>query len=485
MPRWIRPERSRWGLPVGTILLALAMALILVPRAVALITGGEGNAPIADPGWPKGAAAIFNNKARIAWWEGPPFGGGQWHAECRGDAKALSAVLADFARLDVKTRRVIVHDGVGHSFWLNPNHEPAKEAAAKMDWMFMVWQPASWERLRKLPGDLNPTATRDADTGPPAQIDVYSGGNLRWSDVTVPVGLEVSDERLEAHGFTPADGIVLEGKVLDLATKKPIAAKMQLQRVESQAKGGYHYPIVAETTADAHGRWVLKKAPAGWYRVVIEADGFVPRVAGYAQFDDQARWSSYECGLSRPAPVSGRVTDDAGQSLADVDVQLRDVMSDIGGRYESPHESSFKTDANGRFHADQVPVGRTTIWLSKFGHCRPGLGQPIKTPAENVELVMIKSARLRVRIDFGGKARPEGYLVQIEPEGGSAVGTWGGSGNIDAHNELSFADIPPGRYILHGQPNPSTGNQQTKPLPIDLKGGRLTEITISAASRAD
>ncbi len=99
---------------------------------------------------------------------------------------------------------------------------------------------------------------------------------------------------------------------------------------------------------------------------------------------------------------------------------------------------------------------------------------------------MIKSARLRVRIDFGGKPRPVGYLVRIEPEGGSAVGTWGGSGNIDAYNEISFADIPPpGRYVLHGQPNPSTGNQRTKPLTIKLKGGRLTEITASAGSGAN
>ncbi len=160
MPLWIRHERSRRGLSPGTMLLALAMTVVPPQRAAALITGGEGNKPIADPGWPKGAAAIFNNKGRIAWWEGPPFGGGQWHAECRGDAKALGAVLADFAGLDMKTKRIVVHDGVGHSFWLNPNHEPAKEAAAKMDWMFMVWQPASWERLRKLPGDLNLTDAR-------------------------------------------------------------------------------------------------------------------------------------------------------------------------------------------------------------------------------------------------------------------------------------------------------------------------------------
>ena len=160
MLRSIRHEPSRrWPSP-GTILLAVAMVFVLVPRAVALITGGEGNAPIADPGWPKGAAAIFNTKARIAWWEGPPFGGGQWHAECRGDAKALSTVLAEFARVDVKAKRIVVHDGIGHSFWLDPNHEPAKAAAAKIDWMFMVWQPANWERLRKLPGDLNPTDAR-------------------------------------------------------------------------------------------------------------------------------------------------------------------------------------------------------------------------------------------------------------------------------------------------------------------------------------
>ena len=174
------------------------------------------------------------------------------------------------------------------------------------------------------------------------------------------------------------------------------------------------------------------------------------------------------------------MTDDAGQPLADVKVQFSDVTAGSGGRYESPFDYSCKTDAEGRFRFDQLPVGGARIWLSKFGHCRPGLGETIKTPAENVKLVMLKSARLRVRVDFGGKARPADYIVNIEPEGGSAIGTWGGSGNIDAHNEISFTDIPPGRYVLQGQPNPSTGNQQTKPLAIELKGGRLTEITIAA-----
>ena len=332
MLRWTRFQGPQQVLATATMLLTLTLAAAPLQTAFALITGGEGNRPIADPGWPKGAAAIFNNPARIAWWEGPPFGGGQWHAECRGDAKAFNAVMDAFAKLDVKTKRVIVHDGVGHSFWLNPNRDPAKQAGARVDWIFMVWQEANWDRLRKLPGDLNPTDPRDADKGPPSQIDVYTGGNLRWSDVSVPGGLEVVDERLEAHGFTLADGIVLEGKVLDLATQRPVAARMRLQRVKPQPKGGYRYTVVTEAVADVQGRWVLKKTPAGWHRVVVEADGYVPRVVGYAQFDDQPGWHSYHCGLSHPAPVSGRITDDAGKPLADVAVRLTHVVSNVDGR---------------------------------------------------------------------------------------------------------------------------------------------------------
>src|SRR3954451_14838800 len=136
-------------LKAGLLMTILAVG---APReASALIRGGEGNEPIADPGWPGGAAALFNHPGRVAWWEGPPFGGGQWHAECRGDTRALGAVLADFARLDVKVKRVVLHDGIGYSFWLAPNREKEKLESAKVDWMFMVWQPDNWGRLRRLP----------------------------------------------------------------------------------------------------------------------------------------------------------------------------------------------------------------------------------------------------------------------------------------------------------------------------------------------
>ena len=49
----------------------------------------------------------------------------------KGDTKTFNAVLADFAKLDVKNKRIVVHDGEGKSFWLNPNRRGEKADAAK------------------------------------------------------------------------------------------------------------------------------------------------------------------------------------------------------------------------------------------------------------------------------------------------------------------------------------------------------------------
>jgi hypothetical protein len=463
-----------------TLFIALVVFIIPSSGALALITGGEGNEPVADPGWPAGAAAIFNNPTRIAWWEGPPFGGGQWHAEYRGDVAAFNEVLAAFAKLDVKIKRLVAHDGVGHSFWLNPNNEPEKKAHAEIDWMFVVWQPESFERLRNMPADLQPRDVAEADAGPPAVLYVYIGDNIRWSDVKIPDGIEVIDNRMEAHGFTPADGTVLEGIVTDLATKQPIAARMRLELIAPQSEGGYRYTVAAETAGDAKGHWLLKNAPTGWYRVVIDADGYVPRIVGHAKFDEQPRWHRYDGGLARPASVSGRVTDDAGQPLAEVDVRLGDVVAGDDGGYDSPDEFSIKTGAKGHFEFTQVPIGTARVWINKTGYCRPGPGPTISTPTKDLELTMLKSAQLRVTVDFTGTERPGDYMVNLEPEGGSTIGSWGGSGSINTENVMRFSDVPPGRYVIHGHPNPHSENEATDPVKVELKGGETTEITLQA-----
>src|SRR6516164_5561474 len=83
----------RWG-----FLVALAPLLLCQP-ARALILTGEGNAPVRDPGWPRGALAVANLQSRVGWAEGPPFGGGQWTFYYDGDTVALQKRLDTFAEI--------------------------------------------------------------------------------------------------------------------------------------------------------------------------------------------------------------------------------------------------------------------------------------------------------------------------------------------------------------------------------------------------
>ena len=66
MPPWISSRSVRSARPTVLLLLALAIIVAAPPRAFALITGGEGNKPLRDPGWPNGAAAIFNLMEDVA-----------------------------------------------------------------------------------------------------------------------------------------------------------------------------------------------------------------------------------------------------------------------------------------------------------------------------------------------------------------------------------------------------------------------------------
>jgi Carboxypeptidase regulatory-like domain len=446
--------------------------------AWALIRGGEGNDPVTDPGWPKDAAAVFNIKSRIAYWEGPPFGGGQFHAECRGDTEAFQKVMVDFAKIDTPFKRVVLHDGIGRSFWLNPNGEKDKTEKAKIDWIFMVWQPESRKRQRQLPVGMSAVGKRDPLVL--AQLDVYTGGSVNWANVKVPEGLDLIDQRLEVHGFTLEDGVVLEGKVVDVDTNAPLKATLELQKIEPQKEGGYRYTKLAQASTDAQGRWVVKKAPQEWCRLVLNANGYVARVIGYAKYDNEPQWSEHNSKLSRPGIVAGRVVDSQGGPLSDVTVRIDNVdVKNIGG-YEIPDESTAKTDDEGRFSFASIPISTVTVRVYKTGYVRPGLGPMIEVPAADLKLEMQPAARIKVTVDFSAAKRPGQYLVNIEPEGGQKIGSWGGSGQIDDNNIITFENVPEGKYVIYGRPNPSSNDQTTEQKTFDLRGGETTNVTLKA-----
>ena len=93
---------------------------------------------------------------------------------------------------------------------------------------------------------------------------------------------------------------------------------------------------------------------------------------------------------------------------------------------------------------------------------------------------MKRAGSVLVTVDFGEKKRAGDYVVKISPEGGDVVGSYGGSGNIDARDQMNFAILPPGRYVLTGRPNPGSDSEETGPVTIDVKGGQAEQVTLKA-----
>jgi hypothetical protein len=460
--------------------LLVATTCFTSQSAKAIIFGSDGSEPVIQADWPDGAAEIFNHRTRIAWWEGPPFGGGQWHAECRGNADAFNKILAKFAQLDVKNKRLVVHDGIGRSFQLNPNDVPARRKLARIDWSFEFWQPARWQKLSSLPADLNPTELVDAALGPPAQIDLYTGGRVSWDKVVVPDGLRVLDQRLASQGFKLEDGFVLTGQVVDTETRQPIRSEMQLQSITAKPGSGYKYDNVLHATCDTSGRWQMKNVPMGRFRIVASAPDYVPRVVGYATVTDQPGWHEVNKSLSRPARVSGTVFDADGKPLAGVDVRLANVNSSLDGRYESPDEFTANTDDNGRFLIMQVPLASASVRIYKSGYHDPGLGTKIITPVRDLSLSMAAAGEIHVVVDFGKRKRYGEYLVEVEPAGGPVVGSWGGSAQLQPDNQRVFRDVPPGKYVVSGHPNPTTDKERTESVAVEIAGGESKVVTLRA-----
>src|SRR5579864_9600135 len=99
-----------------TRLLFLLFLFLLVQTSHGLILVSTGNEPVSDPGWPSNAVEVANLKSRIGWWEGPPFGGGEWHFEYLGNAAAFQEGLDRFAKIQSPAIDLFIHDGTQFSF---------------------------------------------------------------------------------------------------------------------------------------------------------------------------------------------------------------------------------------------------------------------------------------------------------------------------------------------------------------------------------
>lgn len=468
------------------ITLKTTLLLLLLTCATPLsasIEVGRGNSPVRDSNWPAGSLDLANLKTRVGWWVGPPFGGGQHQFLYRGDTAAFQAALDLFAKIRAPGLQLFIHEGPHENQFLRDDSDPKSDT--RVDWTFTVWDPRSYHQLYNNPAS---TFTSDDPSGrfrapiEAPRLDLYvapaKAANAKGIDFTkikVPANVKVTDERASAHGYKPDDKSILLGDAFDMLTSKPIPGA---QITISQHKGGQAgWAQVAAAPADAQGRFELKKIPAGNYRVTLFANGYVPRVLGYAQFGENTL-KEYSVYLTTPVKVSGTVNDASGKPIPGVVIRADRILAFDGRGYILPDTLQTISDADGNFELLGAPKGH----LHLFAQLKPYyLLDSLKlhaAPADNIALVMTTTGTIKGKVVKADGKPADGHVHVDTP--GRAIGSWGGSTVLNADGSFQFDNVPPGTYILSSQPINLPGLPKDPfAKTIEVKPGKITDVDIT------
>jgi len=434
------------AVPTGLSCLAAWLALCLAcPSAQALIMVIPGNQRVENYGWPLGAEKVANLPSRLGAWEGPPFGGGEWHFLYRSkDTAEFNEALALFAAIRTPRLELVIHDALGPE----PSHTPKSKVELGADWTFTVWRPENWHRLYSNPESSydcgNPNFRKPVA---PPRIDVYLGGGaIVWLGVKVPEKVRVIDRRAEAAPAKLDGGGLIRGGVYDMATGQAVAgAEVTLLR----SKDHREWEEARRVQADALGSFEIAKIPYGWfYEATIRAKGYASRKQTYRL--DENVWEESVIELARDASLQGIVTDTARKPLPGVQVSLVHVLGIDGRGYSCPDVRPTTTSAEGRFEFRSLPRGYAELWAEAASLWPAASTQGLyRIPSDRIKIVMTEAGSIRGNV-VGKEAGPpeRAASVYLEAMGPWRFGTWGGFEECSPDARFEFKSVPPGEYIL-------------------------------------
>ncbi len=458
--------------------------------SIALIMTGKGNDPVNDAGWPAGALAVANLKSRIGWWEGPPFGGGNWNFQYRGDTASFTEALAAFAAIRTPVLELVIHDDSGESPFLKD--EAKADADTQYDWSFSVWVPANWHRLYNNPksffGADQPQFRQPVD---PPRLDLHlRAGGVDFSKIKIPPNIRVKDERASAVGLKVEGGAMVRAEFFDMATGKPISgAHLIVARLpEGKANKADAYDTIADTVSDADGRALAEKISAGNVRISVTAAGYAPRLLGYDQLGERS-FRTYSVSLAKASSQSGIVVDADGKPVKGVQVRADSLIALDGRGYpppDSPNPRSTLTDETGRFTLAGLPAGHATLNARADGYYFGDIFtlHEIPAPAE-IRLKVSRACKVHVAVtDKAGKPlstfENATVMVEIHPKDGAGIGKWSGSGNVAPDGTIDFTGMPAGEYRLTTRPNPgSTARDYASEKLVTLTPGANVTVTMA------
>jgi protocatechuate 3,4-dioxygenase beta subunit len=251
-------------------------------------------------------------------------------------------------------------------------------------------------------------------------------------------------------------------------------------------------------TTDSEGRYELASLPAGRYRLFVDKAGYVALEYGQARpfeagkpldIADGQALDKIDFSLPRGSAITGRITDEFGDPLTDVQVQAlryqflngerqlvnagRSAQTDDLGAYRifglMPGDyvvraSMRQNAAGGPRGADVEPIGYPGTYypgvtdVSQAQTVTAALGQELSSIA--FPLVPARLSRISGTV-MGSDGRPlPGAMVMIRARSSGGMGALrmnivnGGNNQVRPDGSFQLTNVPPGDYVLDVQQRP-------------------------------
>jgi Carboxypeptidase regulatory-like domain len=305
----------------------------------------------------------------------------------------------------------------------------------------------------------------------------------------------------------------ISGRVISAETGAPIR-RAQI-RVTSRDAG-----MSREATTDGDGRFELLSLPRGRYRLYVARAGYVTLEYGQTRpFEagkpldivDGQSLERVDFNLPRGSVIAGRITDEVGDPVTDVQVQAMRYQFTGGERQLVNAGRTSTTDDLGQFRVFGLMPGDYIVRASMRGNNNlaatsrdaaqepegypgtyyPGVIEPaqaqVVTVALGQEVSSVAFPLVRARLSrisgtvTSAEGRPlTGALVMLRAIGsGGARLNVGGGNQVGPDGTFRLSNVPPGEYVLHVQERPQNVSNVGSP---DFSDAEFASVAISVSA---
>jgi uncharacterized surface anchored protein len=303
----------------------------------------------------------------------------------------------------------------------------------------------------------------------------------------------------------------------------------QLATVQTSLGQNYRGPTVKTADTDEQGRFTFANLDSGKYRLTAERQGFLRQNYGERKFSgtgtpivvgDGQNVKDIQVRMNPQAVITGKVLDEDGEPLANVQVQAHRYMYQ-GGKHTWNQVMSGQTSDIGEYRLPDLQPGRYLVSTNPRNLARrivqpnePMTTEPDMTyaatyypsttsattaatidvgaggdvPGIDIRLVKARVWRVRGRIvgiENAGNGRGRGAAVQVGlipaegPTNNRVMTTVRpGDGTFELRN------VPSGMYILHAQTQ-GNGQMMAASMPVNVTGSHVDGLTLQLASGGD